>query len=205
MYHYVVELTNVMLRGEPHFPAVATMLNSWFLQMLNGKKVDVLVSHNTPVDVQFLVCEYMRDRKKIPEDITLVLDTCATLKRFSSVAYRKVAPADWHPDYLTKKGKPSMGVKPCAIHALHKLSPPQEFSEVCGEHHDAEADTKAVAVILFDEEQFKSQSLYHCIFKSGKKCCQPIQEVVDAMELKMEEPVLEFETLPSGWVPAPVV
>ena len=50
--------------------------------------------------------------------------------------------------------KPSIGVKPCAIYALSKRDTPASFEEVCGEHHDAEADTRAVAVILFDEEQF---------------------------------------------------
>ena len=194
-----------MLRDEPHFPAVSRMLNSWFTNMLDGKQVGVLVSHNTPTDVQFLICEYMRANVQLPKELTLCLDTCLTLKRFSSLCYRTVNVTDWPAGYLTKKGKPSMGVKPCAMYALSRLSPVEEFAEVCGEHHDADADTKAVAVILFDQQQFKSKGLYHCVFQSSKKCFQPLQQVQDAMTIKMQEPVLTFESPPTGWVLAPVV
>ena len=37
---------------------------------------------------------------------------------------------------------------------------------MCGEQHEAEADTKAVSVILFDEIIFGTNGLYHCVFKS---------------------------------------
>ena len=72
-----------------------------------------------------------------------------------------------------------MCVKPCAMHALSKRNPPEEFAVACYKHHDAEADTKDVAVILFDEPVFGRNGLYHCVFKfkSTKKCFQPIAEI----------------------------
>ena len=126
------------------------------------------MSHNTPVDIQYLLCEYLRLGVTLPPAIKLGLDTCATLKRFSSLEYRKVSVDDWPKDGLTAKGKPSMGVKPCASYALSKRDPPENFKDSCGDHHDAKADTRAVAVILFDLKQFGSRSLHHCVFNSGK-------------------------------------
>jgi len=137
-----------------------------------------------------------------PPAITLGLDTLGTVRRFSSLAYRKVSATDW-PE-LTSKGKPSMGVKPCAIYALSKRQPPQSFEDACGDHHDAEADTRAVAVILFDSEQFGTRSLYNCTFKSSKKCFQPLKAVWENMCVKMQDPVIDIEPLPRGWVSAPV-
>ena len=97
-----------------------------------------------------------------------------------------------------------MGVKPCAIHALSHRDPPEEFVDACGERHDAEADTRAVAVILFDEKQFKNQGLFHCVFKTHRKCFQPLDTIWSAMEEKLKEPVLKLESVPAGWVPSEV-
>ena len=97
-----------------------------------------------------------------------------------------------------------MGVKPMATYALSKLDPPKSFADFCGQHHDADADTPAVYVILFDQKQFGRHGLHHCVFYSNRKCFQPIEEVRSAMQIKMCNPVLEMETLPRGWVPAPV-
>ena len=91
------------------------------------------------------------------------------------------------------------------MHALSKRNPPEEFAVACGEHHDAEADTKAVAVILFDEAVFGTNGLYHCVFKSTKKCFQPIAEIWDAMEIKMKEPVVSFAQPPPGWIEAEAI
>ena len=191
-----------MLRHERFFPDVAKDLNNWFNKLLANAQCGVLVSHNTATDVQYLCCEYQRAGMKLPKKIKYVIDTLTTLRRFSSLQYRKVAPADW-PE-LTKKGKLSMGVKSCAIYALSKRDKPETFVQACGEHHDADADTRAVAVILFDSDQFGNKGLYHCVFKSKRKCFQPLSEVWDGMVLKMQEPVLEFESLPPGWTLAEV-
>ena len=170
-----------MLVDKAKFPAVAKELNAWFNTHLQGGQTGVLVSHNNAVDVQFLLCEYLRAGIKLPKPIKYALDTLAVIKRFSSLAYRKVTINDspWSddPDLLTTRGNPSMGVKPCAMYALSKRATPATFLEVCGEHHDAVADTRAVAVILFDKEQFGDKSLQHCVFHTSKKCFQPLEEV----------------------------
>ena len=167
----------------------------------------MLVSHNTPVDIQFLVTEYLRANVELPSQIKLGLDTLATIKRFSTLSYRKTSTEIWpwsEPEFLTKTGKPSMGVKPCAMYALNKRQPPEKFVDTCGDHHDALTDSRAVAVILFDHSQFGKTSLYHCVMKTAKKCFQPLTEVIDAMQIKMSEPVVEIEDVPSGWEASPV-
>ena len=190
-----------MLRDELEFKAIVPQLNRWFLSHLKDRDAGVLVSHNTVTDIQFLCCEYLRAETEMPAKIKLGLDTCATLKRFSSVCYRKVNPEDW--PQLTKTGKLSMGVKPCAIYALGKRNPPETFEDVCGSHHDADADTRAVATILYDQEQFGNKGLHSCVFLSNKRCFQPLKQVWFAMRVKMLEPVLKFDSLPPGWVSAP--
>ena len=145
MHTVHAEITHEELVYEPQFPIVAAKLQTWLQEKLQGK-TGVLVSHNTSVDIQFLLCEYIRADIQLPSGIKLGLDTMTTLKRFSSVCYRK-APLDQWPE-LTKTGKASMGVKPCATYALSKREPPELFADVCGDHHDADADTRAVAVIV---------------------------------------------------------
>ena len=97
-----------------------------------------------------------------------------------------------------------MGVKPCAIYALRHRDPPETFALACGEHHDADADTRAVAVVLFDWEQFRKAGLWYLVFKTKRKCFQPLSEVWDAMKIKMSEPVFKLEPPPNGWVQAEV-
>ena len=188
------------LKHEMPFKDVAVELNAWFQVQMQGSKIGVLVSHNTAVDIQFLSVEYQRAGMRLPANMDKGLDTLDVLRRFSSLAYRRVAIEDWPEGHLTKTGKPSMGVKPCAIYALSKRDPPRTFTEVCGEHHDADADTRAAQVLLFDEKQFGRRSLYHAVFKSKKRCFFPLSEIWDAMVIKMAEPVFKFEPLPPGWV-----
>ena len=195
-------MTNRMLRNELSFTVIGPMLNRWFDEMLGDRLAGVLVSHNTAVDIQFLLCEYLRTGIQLPPRIRLGLDTCATLKRFSSICYRKVDTSEW--PTTTKAGKNSMGVKPTAIYALSKRNPPEKFEEVCGTHHDADADTKAVHVILFDAPQFGDKGLHGCVFKGQRKCFQPLEEIMSVMRVKMSEAVLEFDQPPPGWIPAPV-
>ena len=92
----------------------------------------------------------------------------------------------------------------CNVRAKQTRDTGNLFLEVCGEHHDVVTDTCAVAVILFDKEQFGDKSLQHCVFHTSKKCFQPLEEVWGAMETKVAEPVIKMEPLPPGWVPAPV-
>lgn len=191
------------LKNEKQFADIAVELQAWFSEQMQDKE-GVLVSHNSSVDIQFLLCEYIRSGITLPSRMKYGLDTLKTLTRFSSLAYRKVAPEQWPSGYITKTGKTSMGVKPCAIYALSKRTRPVSFEKACGNHHDADADTRAVAVILFDEKQFGKKSLYHAVFKSNRRCLQPLSEVLDAMVEKMKEPVLKFENLPPGWQPAVV-
>ena len=193
-----------MLVNEPKFPAVQRMLNNWIKEKLQNVSCGVLVSHNTATDIQFMSCEYIRCGAKLPAPVTLGLDTLKTVQRFTTICYRKVPANEW--TVITKKGKTSMGMKPCAVYALSKRNPPQTFEEVCGEHHDAEADVKGVSVMLFDETQFGAASLYHTVFKNPRRrCFQPLEEIWSAMEIKMQEPVLDIEPVPPGWIPAQVI
>ena len=195
-------IRNQDLANEKHFPDVAQMLNEWLVSQLGDISTGVLVAHNAATDVQFLCCEYQRSGMSLPPQINLVLDTMKCLKRFASLVYRKVAKEDW--PQLTDKGALSMGVKPCAIYALRHRDPPETFAVACGEHHDADADTRAVAVVLFDQKQFGSQGLWHLVFKTHKKNFQPLSEVWNAMKIKMSQPVFNLEPPPNGWVPAEV-
>ena len=199
---HIAGLSNRHLVNAPPFPVVGKMLNRWFVRQLGDIPVGVLVSHNTATDIQFLMCEYLRADMQLPAQIQLGLDTLTTLKRFKSLCYHKCAPSDW--PQLTEKGKLSMGVKPCATFALRHRDPPESFEDACGNHHDADADTRAVSVILFDQVQFKDQGLHHCVFKKNKKVFQPLSQVSSAMQAKLAEPVFKFEPTPSGWLQAEV-
>ena len=107
-----VGIDNRMLRGKKQFPAVANELNKWFNEHLSEGRSGVLVSHNAPVDIQFLFCEYLRAKVKLPASITLGLDTLATIKRFNSLIYRKSTAKDWpwssDSKFLTSKGNSSL-------------------------------------------------------------------------------------------------
>ena len=193
------------LKRQPEFARVLPELNAWFNTHLRGRTAGVLVSHNNATDIQFLLCEYLRAGSTLPKKIHLALDTLATIKRYSTLCYRKANVNEWPAGHLTKAGKPSMGVKPCAIYALRHRDPPENIEDVCGTHHDANADTKMVAVCLFDFEQFGRHGLYHCVFKAQKRCFRPLSECWTEMQKKMQEPILKFESPPPGWVLAEVV
>ena len=195
-------LSNTDVVNAPKFDTVGKLLNVWFLRCLGDVPLGVLVSHNTATDIQFLCCEYIRANLQFPAQIQLGLDTLTTIKRYNSLCYRKVAKDDW--PQLTEKGNPSMGVKPCATYALRHRQPPELFADACGDHHDADADTRAVAVILFDQVQFKNQGLYHCVFKQNKKVFQPLSTVWSAMQIKVSQPVMKLQMPPSGWLQAEV-
>lgn len=199
----IVGLTHEDVRNKPQFNVIGQQLNDWFAQLLQHRSSGVLVSHNTATDIQFLCCEYQRVGLRLPPKVRLGLDTLTTLKRFSSLVYRKVPPFEW-PE-LTKAGKLSMGVKPCATYALSKRDPPEKFETACGEHHDCDADTRAVKIILFDQSEFPTTGLHHCVFNSNKKCLFPLSDVWEAMEIKMKDPVLKFCLPPTGWVSAPAL
>ena len=171
IHHDVVTMTGIRnqdLVNEKHFPEVAQILNEWLVSQLgdNTASIGVLVSHNATTDAQFLSCEYQRAGMLLPSQTNLVLDTLKCLKRFASLVYRKVDKEDW--PQLTDKGALSMGVKPCAIYALRHRDPPETFAIACGEHHDADADTRAVAVILFDRQQFGKNGLWYLVSKLKK-------------------------------------
>ena len=155
------ELSYQDVKNAKQFKDVGKELQAWFKVQMQGGKAGVLVSHNVTVDVEFLSAEYQRVGMRFLPGMTKSLDTLNVLRRFGSLAYRKVAVEDWPQEHLTKTGKPSMCIKAIAIYALSKKSVPQEVAEVCGEHHDADADTRMVQVGLFDEEQFGKQSMYH--------------------------------------------
>ena len=115
MQNHMIGLTNSMLRDKPMFDVVAPKLNEWFKTQMRDFTEGVLVSHNTPVDIQYLLCEYIRCGLKLPSNIRLGLDTLSTLNlnRFSTICYRKVPTAEW--TCVTAKGKNSMGIKPALL------------------------------------------------------------------------------------------
>ena len=149
--HAVHGITYSDLKNAPDFSVVGRRLNSFFEKLLNEFDAGVLVAHNGATDFQFLCCDYIRAGLQLPAKLTHQLCTLQCMRRFSSLAYRKATPDQW--TLLTKKGKPSMGVKPCANFVLSKRSPPENFESACGNHHEAQADVKGNAVILFDHRE----------------------------------------------------
>ena len=110
------EISNADLENEKQFKDVAIELQDLFEQNLEDKDTGGLVAHNTCTDIQSLFCEYIRAGIELPKNIKSGLDTITTLRRFSSLAYRKADPFQWIE--FTKTGNMSMGVKPCATYAL---------------------------------------------------------------------------------------
>ena len=168
------------VRNCPQFNVIGPQLNAWFERLLQHRSAGVLVAHNTATDIQFLCCENQRVSICLPPKIRFGLDSMTTLKRFSTLIYRKVPATEW-PE-LTKAGKLSMGVKPCATYALSKRDPPEKFETVCGDHHDCDVDTLGVKVIVFNQKEFPTNGLHHCVFKSNKKCFFPLSDVWDVMK-----------------------
>ena len=131
------------LKDAPKFSEVGRRLNDFFNKMMHNFDGGVLVAHNGSTDFQFLCCDYQRAGLQLPTKITHTLCTLQTLRRFSSLAYRKATPKEW--TLLTKTGKPSLCIKPCATFVLSKRSPPRTFESACGTHHEAVPDVKGTS------------------------------------------------------------
>ena len=186
------------LVDECKFPEVGRRMNNFFDRNLRGFDSGVLVAHNGATDFQFLCCDYQRAGLKLPSKITHTLCTLQLLRRFSSLAYRKSTPAQW--TVLTKTGKPSMCVDACATFTLSKRCPAGTFESVCGTHHEAKADVKGVAVMLFDHQELGKEGIWHKVFRSKYKVCELLSTVWSDMEVKMASPVIKIEPLPTGWL-----
>ena len=186
------------LRDAPKFSEVGRRLNTFFDKVLQDFDNGVLVAHNGATDFQFLCCDYQRVGLRIPAKITHTMCTLQTLRRFSSLAYRQATPEQW--TLLTKTGKPSLCVKPCATFVLSKRSPPATFESECGTHHEALPDVKGVAVMLFDYRELGNKGIWHKVFRSNYKVCELLSATWAAMEIKMASPVVKIEPLPLDWI-----
>ena len=71
------------------FSLVGSVLVKWMHGLLNGGKAGVMVAHNGATDFQFLYASLIRAGLKLPPMIKHQLCTLQTLRRFSSLAYRK--------------------------------------------------------------------------------------------------------------------
>ena len=188
------------LEKEDDFSVVGADLNEFFTTHLQDCDVGVLVAHNTSTDLQFLCCEYIRAGLTLPAKIKYGLCTYQTLKRLKSV-YRTADDSDW--TETTATGARCYSVKCCAQYALSRRTPPAEFEIACGRHHEATADVKAVAVILFDKDVFSTNGLWDIVFHKRRKVCQLLADVHSAMVTKMSTPVIDMLPAPSGWIDAP--
>ena len=68
---------------------------------------------------------------------------------------------------------------------LSKRSPPTTFEQACGTHHDAQTDTKGVAVMFFDRNELGNKGLWHKIFVQKYKVCEPLTTIWEEMKIKM--------------------
>ena len=187
------------LKNEPPFSVVGVELNKFFTAHLQDYDAGVLVAHNGSTDFQFLCCDMQRAGLVVPSKLSHTICTLQTIKRFSSLAYRKAKPEEW--TVLTAKGNTSMSIDACDTFVLsNKRSPPGNFERDYGRHHEAFADVKGVATILFDHQELGDQGLWYKIFKSKFDVCVPLAEISEAMTIKMASPVVQIEPLPSGWV-----
>ena len=189
------------LEKEDNFSVVGTSLNKFFATHLQGCDVGVLVAHNTSTDLQFLCCEYIRASLTLPVKIKYGLCTYQTIKRLKT-AQSTAADSDW--TETTETGARRYSVKCCAQYALSKRTPPRTFETACGRHHEATADVKAVAVILFDNDVFPKTGLWDIVFHKKRKVCQLLTDVHSAMVTKMSVPVIEVLPPPPGWIGAPL-
>ena len=190
------------LRDAPTFDIVGRKMNTFFCNVLQNFDAGVLVAHNGSTDFQFLCCDYIRAGLTLPPKITHTLCTLQCLRRFSGLAYRKATADEW--TVMTKQGNPSMCVNACATFVLAKRSPAGSFEMDCGRHHDAQADVKGVAVILFDHSELGDKGLWHKVFVEKKKVCVLLKHTWDAMQVKMQSPVLKLEPLPKDWIGNPI-
>ena len=185
------------LKDEQSFEVVGSNMTLFFNKHLHGRDSGVLVAHNTSTDLQFLECEYIRSNMLLPAKLTHGLCTYQTIKRLKT-SYSKAVDSEWTD--VTKTGNRCYSVKCCATYALSKRSPPGSFETDCGRHHEATADVKAVATILFDYDVFPRSGLWHAIFHKKLMVCQPMCDVHEAMVAKMGEPLVTIQPVPKGWV-----
>ena len=186
------------LKGAPSFRQVGTRINAFFSRLLQQYDAGVLVAHNGATDFQFLCCDYQRADLVLPPKLKHTICTLQCLRRFGALAYRKAKPEEW--SVLTKSGKPSMNITSCSTFTLQKRMPPSTFEETCGRHHDAEADVRGVAVIMFDYKELGDTGLYHKIFHSKRKVCVMLNTIWDEMVIKLQSPIIKIEPLPRGWI-----
>ena len=185
------------LKNEPTFDVVGLKMKTFLLKHLHGRDAGVFVAHNTSTDLQFLECEFIRAKIALPPKIAHGLCTYQTIKRLKT-AYSKAADTEW--TEVTKTGARCYSVKCCAMFALSKRSPPGSFEVDCGRHHEATADVKAVATILFDHDTFPGSGLWHAIFKKKLLVCQPMSDIHNEMVVKMKQPLVTLLPAPPGWV-----
>ena len=158
-------ISNEMLQGEEEFSVIGKELNGFFIKHLEGCDSGILVAHNISTDLRFLCCEMIRAGLTLPKKLPFGLCTYQAIKKLKT-AYKTADDADW--TEVTATGNRCYSVKCCATYALSQRNPPTQFSIVCGRHHEATADVKAVAVILFDREVFPKTGLTQ-IIRSYKK------------------------------------
>lgn len=185
------------LKTEMSFDVVGKQMVQFFQKHLRGQDSGVLVAHNTSTDLQFLCCEFIRAGLKLPVKIKHGLCTYQTIKRLK-LAYSRASDADW--TETTKTGARCYSVKCCAQYALSQRSPPGSFEADCGRHHEAEADVKAVATILFDHKVFPKFGLWEAVFEKKRLVCESMKDIHARMVSKMEEPLVVMQPVPQGWI-----
>lgn len=82
------------LRGAPSFREVGKKMNSFFVRVMQQYDAGVLVAHNGATDFQFLCCDFQRVGLTLPPKLQHTICTLQCLRRFGSLAYRKVKPQD---------------------------------------------------------------------------------------------------------------
>lgn len=186
------------LIAEDKFDVVGPRMSAWLSSHLHSVDAGVLVAHNGSTDFQFLCAAYVRHGLPLPPKLTHTLDTLSLLRRFSSLGYRKASVGEW--TELTKTGKPSLSVNACATYTLSKRTPPTDFETVCGMHHDAMADVRGIAIIMFDWDELGTKGLQHLIQQQSRPLFEKLQTVWDAMVEKCSEPPIIMKPVPAGWL-----
>ena len=133
----------------------------------------------------------------LPKELCFGLCTYKAIKKLKT-AYNAADDADW--TEVTATGNRCYSVKCCATYALSQRNPPAQFSVVCGRHHEATADVKAVAVILFDREVFGRHGLWDAVFNKKRKVCESMHTIWTSMVAKMDEPLIVMQPPPQEWV-----
>ena len=155
------------------------------------------MAHNISTDLQFLFCEYIRVKLTLDPKITFGLCSYRALKSLKT-RYTTAENSEW--TEVTATGNRCYSVKCCAQYALSCRTPPGNFLIDCGNHHEAKADVKAIAVILFDREVFGNEGLWGVVFHKRRKVCIPVSTIWSEMVAKMQEPVIAMKAPPPGWI-----